>query len=161
MLKETQRDEVRTEAFDRQHSKGGLKIGTTPLKSRPVVQHDLSMFTSPQSKDPRLNDSRSRKQHSRRRVRDDFSDLATVRSSRSIKRIQKVGLNQSHMQRHGSAIAGGRRKRDLPPRQANQANNKPLRLKSSRSRRKLKRQDTMEDDMIDRLAKPVDHSLLR
>ena len=49
----------------------------------------------------------------------------------------------------------------MPPRQANQANNKPLRLKSSRSRRKLKRQDTMEDDMIDRLAKPVDHSLLR
>ena len=40
---------------------------------------------------------------------------------------------------------------------------KSLKLKSSRrsSRKKLKRDDTIEDELLDRLAAPVDHSILR
>jgi len=48
MLKDAQRDVVRAMALDRQHSKGVLNAaGASPLKSRPVVVQDLSLYTSP------------------------------------------------------------------------------------------------------------------
>ena len=47
MLTGEQRDALRTQALDRTH--GRLKKGTTPLKVRPVIVKDLSIFGTPRS----------------------------------------------------------------------------------------------------------------
>ena len=50
LQKPSERDAVKTLAFDRRHSargSKGLQIGTTPLKSRPVIAQDLSQYCSP------------------------------------------------------------------------------------------------------------------
>lgn len=55
MLTADQRDQIRTQALDR--TGGRLKKGTTPLKVRPVIVKDLSMFGTPRSqkrKKPRI-----------------------------------------------------------------------------------------------------------
>ena len=46
MLNPSERDDVRTLAMDRQHggSKRGLQTGKTPLKARPILVNDLSIF---------------------------------------------------------------------------------------------------------------------
>ena len=47
MLTAAQKDDLRTHALDRTH--GRVKKGTTPLKVRPVIVKDLSMFGTPRS----------------------------------------------------------------------------------------------------------------
>ena len=66
MLKNSERDEIRTLAMDKLHSSGrnGLMRGTTLLKSRPVMVHDLNMFSS-----PKLNKSRSKRGGKQRQPR--------------------------------------------------------------------------------------------
>ena len=48
VLNSSQRDDLRTQALDR--TQGRLKKGTTPLKMRPVIMKDLSMFGTPRNK---------------------------------------------------------------------------------------------------------------
>ena len=90
MLTEVQRDAVRTQALDRTH--GRLKKGTTPLKARPVIIKDLSMFGTPRS------------QKRKKRVRkvlapDDELDVSprsthSRRSSKSAKRLSRAVLKR-------------------------------------------------------------------
>ena len=64
------------------------------------------------------------------------------------------------MKRHGSAIAGGRKKNKVQKQKPAAAKSK--KLKKSRSRKSMKRRRESLDDMaIERLSKPVDHSALK
>ena len=64
------------------------------------------------------------------------------------------------MKRHGSAIAGGRKKNKVQEQKPAAAKSK--KLKKSRSRKSMKRRRESLDDMaIERLSKPVDHSALK
>ena len=90
MLTDDQRNAVRTQALDRTH--GRLKKGTTPLKVRPVIVKDLSIFGTPRS------------QKRKKRVRkvlapDEELDISprsnhSRRSSRSTKRLAKVAFKR-------------------------------------------------------------------
>lgn len=49
MLDETQKDELRVFGMDREQSKGKNRAGAAPLKVRPVIVKDLSIFGTPRS----------------------------------------------------------------------------------------------------------------
>ena len=65
------------------------------------------------------------------------------------------------MKRHASALAGSRRKKKM---RVTIDPNRPTtkkKLGKNRSRKSLKRKGSMDDMLIERLAKPVDHSALK
>ena len=158
LQKPSERDAVKTLAFDRRHSargSKGLQIGTTPLKSRPVIAQDLSQYCSPKHS---LEVSRShlaKKYSSRHREERPHKYTEPLHSARSRKSSRSLNKSKmSTMKRHASAIVGGRRKKDQKP-------EKIKKLKKSKSRKSLKRQGSMDDVHIDRLSKPVDHTALK
>ena len=152
MLKDSQRDDVKRLAMDRQHSQNrkGLQIGTTPMKSRPIIAQDLSQLCSPKHT---IEAAKSKKSsRAREEYQMAYDAMPSARSRKSSRSLNRSKM--STMKRHASAIAGGRRKKDQKPA-------KSKKLKKSKSKKSLKRQGSMDDVLINRLAKPVDHTALK
>lgn len=128
MLKNSQRDDLRTLAMDRHQSKKGLMRGTTPLKTRPSIAPNLSQFVSPPSSVRRVIHARipsSSQLQTRQLPKSSLCAQQTPRSARSRKQSitahrqpvnqSNATMNSSSMRRHASAIASGRRKKDQKP----------------------------------------------
>jgi len=135
MLNSSQRGDVRTLALDRQHggSRRGLQTGTTPLKSRPILVNDLSIFEL-----PRVQRKRTKSRHVDVTCHS-ITELASARSNRSRKSSRSAKPHRSTMKRHASALAGGRRKKAVKVHYNLKPAPKPKPLRQSRSRKSLKK----------------------
>ena len=142
---------MRTQALDR--TQGKLRKGTTPLKVRPVIVKDLSMFGTPRSQ--------KRKKSRIRRVLapDDELEMSarsnhSRRSSKSVRRLSKGFLKRSQ-----TSTMGHRKSRktalELTQKRASKS-----RSKSARKHKKSikRRYSEGSEEVINRLSQPVDHT---
>lgn len=89
MQSAAERDPIKLISYDRTFngsSKSGFKKGTAPLKMRPVIVNDLSMFASPKLNNlQRGTASRSKKRPKTKKITSAFDSSVThVQSYRSI-----------------------------------------------------------------------------